>query len=146
MKAQDYFKKSSIIVVIFLFLGCTSSVSNVGIGQQTPTGEGDFALSKYVIINNQTLSRRFQIVDIDSRMVNNLMQAQVQIINKYDTDLRFEYKFQWFDNEGFEIAASNEHWTPVLVYGQEVKTLVGLAPKSSATKFKIHIRKEKSIR
>ena len=144
MKFKDYIKVLSIILLVFW--GCTSSVSNVGIGQMPSKDHGDHALSKYVIINNQTLARRLQIVDIDSRIVNQLMQAQVQIMNKYNTDAHFEYKFQWFDSKGFEVSNIDDHWTPVLIYGQEVKTLIGLSPDQSASKFKIHIRKEKPIR
>jgi len=143
MKFKDYTKILSLIVLIFL--GCTSSVSNVGIGQRSPESQGDYVLGEYIIINNQTLARRLQIIDIDSRIVNQLMQAHVKIMNKYNTDARFEYQFQWFDSKGFEVATVDTYWHPVLIYGQEVKTLVGLAPNPSAAKFKIHIRKEKPI-
>ncbi len=135
----------TIICALFL-LGCSASTSNVGIGELNYTPEGDYSFSHYVLINNQELSRHLQIVDIKGRKESNLMQAQIQVMNKFDRDYNFEYRFQWFDDKGFEIRSVKEHWTPVLIYGQEVKTLVGTAPNPGAVKFRINIRAAHPVR
>ena len=145
---MNRYKFFSLILILCtaLFLGCSASTSNVGIGELAYTPEGNYSFSHYVLINNQELSRHLQIVDINGRMVDNLMQAQIQIMNKFDRDYNFEYRFQWFDSKGFEIGSIKEHWTPVLIYGQEVKSLVGVAPNPEAVKFRINIRAAHPIR
>ena len=134
-----------IVCLAFLF-ACSASTSNVGIGELVLTPEGNYSFSQYVLINNQELSRHLQIVDIKGGMENNLMKAQIQVMNKFDRDYNFEYQFQWFDSKGFEISSIKEHWTPVLIYGQEVKTLVGIAPNPEAVKFRINIRASHPVR
>ena len=42
-----------------------------------------------------------------------------------------------------EIAGLGEHWTPVIINGNEVKNLIGVAPTSGATQFKVRIRKSR---
>lgn len=145
MKHQRILPVALVVCLAFLF-ACSASTSNVGIGELVPTPEGNHAFNQYVLINNQELSRHLQIVDIKGRMVNDLMQAQIQVMNKFDRDYNFEYQFQWFDNKGFEIGSIKEHWTPVLIYGQEVKTMVGMAPNPQAVKFRINIRAAHPIR
>jgi uncharacterized protein YcfL len=145
MKRYKFFSLIFIACAAF-FIGCSASTSNVGIGELAYTPEGNYSFNHYVLINNQELSRRLQIVDLKGRKENNLLQAQIQVMNKFDRDYNFEYRFQWFDDKGFEIKSVKEHWTPVLIYGQEVKTLVGTAPNPDAVKFRINIRAAHPVR
>ena len=145
MKRFIIFSVGLLFCAAFLF-SCSVSTSNVGIGEMIPTPEGNYAFNQYVLINNQELARHLQIVDVKGRMVNNIMQGQVQVMNKFDRDYKFEYKFQWFDGNGFEIRSVKEHWSPVLIYGQEVKTLVGTAPNPEAVKFRLNVRAAHPVR
>ncbi|MGA1790553.1 MAG: YcfL family protein [bacterium] len=145
MKHQRILPVVLVVCLAFVF-SCYASTSKVGNRELFAAPGGNHAFNQYVLINNQELSRHLQIVDIKGRMVNDLMQAQIQVMNKFDRDYNFEYQFQWFDNKGFEIGSIKEHWTPVLIYGQEVKTLVGMAPNPQAVKFRINIRAAHPIR
>ncbi len=117
--------------------------SNIGGGQALPQKGGDYAYSNYVLINNRALLRDLQITDIKSRMVNGLMQVQVQVLNKSSRNFSFDYSFSWFDAEGFQVFGVGGHWTPVQVTGNEVKSLIGVAPKPEAQQFRVKIRKSK---
>jgi uncharacterized protein YcfL len=117
--------------------------SNVGGGQALPKGGGDYAFSNFVLINNKALLRDLQITDIKSKMVNDLMQAQVQVLNKTSRTFSFEYSFNWFDASGFQVTGVGEHWSPVVINGNEVKSLNGVAPTPEASQFKVQIRKSK---
>ncbi|MGA1845285.1 MAG: YcfL family protein [bacterium] len=140
-------KRFFLPAVLLAFLcACSATTSNVGIGELAYTPEGNYSFSQYVLINNQELARNLQIVDITGRRLNDLFQAQVQVMNKNDRNYNFEYRFQWFDNNGFEIGSVKEHWTPVLVYGQEVKTIVATAPNPEAVKFRVNLREAHPIR
>ncbi|MEW5800758.1 MAG: YcfL family protein [bacterium] len=115
--------------------------SNVGGGQALPQGGGDYAFSNFVLINNKALLRDLQITDIRQKMVNDLMQVQVQVLNKTSRTFSIQYSFSWFDASGFQVVGVGEHWIPAVMNGNEVKSLNGVAPTPEATQFKIQIRK-----
>ncbi|MEW6380957.1 MAG: DUF1425 domain-containing protein [bacterium] len=139
------FKKLLLFVACCLVFSACSRVtsSNVGGGQAMPQGGGSYAFSNFVIINNKALLRDLQITDIKSRMVDNLMQVQVQVLNKTSRTFSFDYSFSWFDASGFQVVGVGEHWTPVVINGNEVKSLNGVAPTPQASQFKVQIRKSK---
>ena len=128
---------------VFLLSCAPVTSSNIGGGQALPREGGDYAYSNYVLINNRALLRDLQITDIKSRMVNGLMEVQVQVLNKSSRNFSFDYSFNWFDNDGFQVFGVDGHWTPVQVTGNEVKSLIGVAPKPEAQQFKVRIRKAK---
>lgn len=137
---------------LFLFTTCCILISscspvtssNVGVGQALPQGEGgNYAFSNFVLINNKALLRDLQITDIKSKMVNDLLQAQVQVLNKTSRTFSFDYSFTWFDASGFQVTGVGEHWSPVVINGNEVKSLNGVAPTPEANQFKVQIRKSK---
>jgi len=133
-----------IIACGVLISSCASvTSSNIGGGQALPQRAGDYAYSNYVLINNRALLRDLQITDIKSRMVNGLMQVQVQVLNKSGRDFSFDYTFSWFDDQGFQVFGVDGHWSPLLINGNEVKSLIGVAPKFEAQQFKVKIRKSK---
>ena len=130
------------IALSVLVTSCAANTSsNVGGGQALPQAGGNYAFSNYVLINNRALLRDLQITDIKSKMVDDVMQAQVQVFNKTSRNFSFDYSFNWFDSAGFEIPSVAEHWTPVVINGNEVKTLNGVAPTPDAHQFKVRIRK-----
>ena len=145
MNSRKIFRISYVLCFVCL-MACASSTSNVGVGEFVFTPDGNYSFSNYVLINNQELSRYIQIVDIKGRIVNDLMQAQIEVLNKYDRDYNFEYRFQWYDDKGFEMRSVKEHWIPVLIYGQEAKTLVGIAPNPESVKFRVNIRSAHPVR
>ena len=132
-----------IACAIFLISCGRVTSSNIGGGQAWPQEGGDYAFSNFVLINNRALLRDLQITDIKSRMVNDLMQVQVQVLNKSSRNFSFDYSFSWFDADGFQVFGVEGHWTPVQVTGNEVKSLVGVAPTPAARQFKVKIRKSK---
>jgi len=129
-----------IIASIITLPACTYSTGNIGIGEYVFTPDGTYIFKDNVIINNQALARRLEIIDVKARIENNIMKAMVQVKNQYDTDYSFEYRYEWYDSKDFEIASVKEHWAPVLISGKETRNLMGVAPSPEATKFKIIIR------
>lgn len=133
-----------LVSIGMLFTGCAANTSsNVGGGQALQQPSGDYAFSNYVLINNRALLRDLQITDIQSKMANDLMQVQVQVLNKTSRNFSFDYSFLWFDGAGFQLEGVGEHWTPVVINGNEVKSLNGVAPTKEVRQFKIRIRESK---
>jgi uncharacterized protein YcfL len=127
------------VMAASVMTGCktrTSGIEGGGAAIQTP--EGDTQLSKFVVINNTKLARGIQVVDIKSQFAGDLLKAQVNIVNKYSATLKFQYKFAWFNSNGMEVNADGP-WLPLVLSGNESKTLQAVAPNAAAREFKIKI-------
>lgn len=129
-----------IILMASSFIGCSSTAGIEGSMSAAPGQDGQTTYSKYVIINNDSLARDIQIVDMKSDFVGNLLRAHVSLVNKDNDTLNFQFKFSWFEESGREIDPDTDAWTPVILYGKESKSLQGVAPNPNAKEFKIKIR------
>jgi len=54
--------------------------------------------------------------------------------------LDFQYKFAWLNKDGIEINPDGGPWTPLIMYGNESRTVQSVAPNPSAREFRIKIR------
>lgn len=124
-----------------LFTGCATKTSGLeGAAANVQTPEGDMQNSKYVIVNNRKLARGIQIVDLKSTFAGDILKAQVTLVSKYSSTLSFQYKFAWFNKDGVEIDPDSLPWTPLIMYGNETKSIQATAPNPWAREFKIKIR------
>lgn len=129
-----------IILMASSFIGCSSTAGIEGSMSAATGQDGQTTYSKYVIIDNDSLARDIQIVDMKSDFVGNLLRAHVSLVNKDNDTLNFQFKFSWFEESGREIDPDTDAWTPVILYGKESKSLQGVAPNPNAKEFKIKIR------
>lgn len=129
-----------IILMTLSLIGCSSTAGIEGSVSANTGQGGQTVYSKYVIINNDSLARDIQIVDMKSDFVGNLLRAHVSLVNKDNDTINFQFKFSWFDEGGREIDPDTDAWTPVILYGNESKSLQGVAPNPNAKEFKIKIR------
>jgi len=130
---------TSTCVCAALFMGCATS-GIAGKARAVATPSGDTQLTKCVVINNPALARGLQIVDMQHSYAGDLLKAQVTVVSKYSRTLNVQYKFSWFNEQGIEINPDGGPWTPLILYGNETKSLQGVAPNPSAKEFKIQIR------
>lgn len=132
-----------VMVAVFLMAdGCATGIRTSGMeagGNATATSQGQTAESKYVIINNKDLAQDLQVVSIDSKFVDDLLIISVSVFNKYDATTQVQYSYTWYDDHGMEVGST--HWTPVVIYGNETKSLKGVAPNKKARTYRVHIRK-----
>lgn len=129
-----------VILMTLSFIGCSSTAGIEGSMSATTEQGGQTVYSKQVVINNDSLARDIQIVDMKSDFVGNLLRAQVSLVNKDNDTINFQFKFSWFEESGREIDPDTDAWTPVILYGKESKSLQGVAPNPNAKEFKIKIR------
>jgi uncharacterized protein YcfL len=101
--------------------------------------EGAPLLTKEVTINNPSLDRSVEVINVKAATAGNLMTAQVSLRSKARDTLHLQYKFVWFDAFGMEIAA-NTGWTPLIIYGKETKTVQAVAPDPRAREFRVKFR------
>lgn len=129
-----------IVSMALSFIGCSSTAGIEGSMSATAGQGSQTEYRKQVIVNNKSLARNIQIVDMKSDFVGNLLRANVSLVNKDNDTIHIQFKFSWFEESGREIDPDTDTWTPVILYGNESKSLQGVAPNPNAKEFKIKIR------
>lgn len=144
----DLLKGAHIILfcaVLALPAACSRiTTSNVVVGEIIEGEEGE-VLQKDYVIKDKTLAKYIEVLDVKARFSGDFLEGQAIIRNRAKTTSRFEYKFEWFDQDGFPLESGVSHWTPDLLYGKETKWISGLCPKPEATGFKVMIRKANPV-
>jgi len=69
------------------------------------------------------------------------MEIQINGVNKTLFYKKLEYKIEWFDQNGFLIHTILSQWTEFPVFENAEFSFKAVAPKTTATDFKILIRK-----
>ncbi len=120
--------------------GCSSTAGVQGTSAYMEEGYGDIGHSEYVIVNNPKVARGLQIVDMATKYVGNMLMASITLVSKYSDTENYQYKFAWFDADGLELDPESNTWIPFTMYGNETKTIRGVAPNPAARQFKINLR------
>ncbi|MDT8407867.1 MAG: YcfL family protein [Methylococcales bacterium] len=69
-------------------------------------------------------------------MHDGLLNVQVEVVNVDIDNQQLYYRFKWLDAQGFTIGGE-EPWKPVLIYGQQRKTLQAIAPGEAVADFRL---------
>ncbi|MCP4114683.1 MAG: YcfL family protein [Desulfobacteraceae bacterium] len=70
------------------------------------------------------------------------MEVQVTGTNKASGYRNLEYKIDWIDRDGFTIKTILSRWTMFPAYASSTFNFAAVAPKDSASDFRITIRKK----
>lgn len=122
--------------------GCSSTAGIEGSVSATEVAPGVYEYSEYVVVNNPSLADDIQIVKLYTDFVGDLMRATVTLVSKDSDTQSVKYSFGWFDEQGVELDMDSRPWLSLVLYGNETKTVQGIAPNPSAKKFKIKLRTE----
>lgn len=122
------------MLVLALLGGC--SASNMGSYGPDQNGQNQQVLKS----NNALLYSRLRIEDLKTRKRGDLMQVQATLENMWKFELDFQYKFKWFDKDGFEINPEGQPWQQLVMAGRNKTQVQGVAPNPSATRFEIWVR------
>jgi len=123
-------------------VGCSSTAGIEGSVSATEVAPGVYEYSEYVVVNNPSLADDIQIVKLYTDFVGDLMRATVTLVSKDSDTQSVKYSFGWFDEQGVELDMDSRPWLSLVLYGNETKTVQGIAPNPSAKKFKIKLRTE----
>ncbi|MDF1875245.1 YcfL family protein [Sulfurimonas sp. SAG-AH-194-I05] len=93
-----------------------------------------------VTINDLPLSYMVKIVGSTSRFVYDLLDARVTIQSDSDTQHTLEYRFIWFDEEGFEMGKHLSKWKHVTIDAKDTVVVKELALTSKVDSFKFYLR------
>lgn len=141
-------KKTGIILPMIAAItmattGCknTSGLEGTASGGENVSSEAE--LNKAIDYNSSSLKHNIRVTDLRSTNSGNLMKAQASIVSKTRKTLTLQYKFVWLDRDGMEIDSGSKPWNPIVVHGDETKSIQSVSQNSSATQFKIKIRLQK---
>lgn len=123
-------------VSMMLLAGCNPQMSSVDPSSSNIMKSED----RQVIINNIPLSYQVSIDGYNSRFINDLLEASVNISNQDATQHELEYKFKWYDATGFEISESLSMWKPFVLDASDTVELKGMAITPKVETFKFYIR------
>lgn len=126
-------KKVLLAIVIAGLTGVTGCSAPVE-GIRTDSNEN------YIKYHSAQMRSRVKLIDLKSRRVGDILQASAELKNGWDNTLDFQYKFKFFDKDGFEVGVDSRPWTPITLIGQETANVQAVAPNPSATSFKIYIQ------
>mgnify|MGYP000950700744 FL=1 len=93
-----------------------------------------------VYSSNSLLSSRISVQDLKQKTVGDLLYIQATLENDWKFELDFQYKFKWFDKDGFEQAPEGQHWRQVVMAGRSQNSVQAVAPNPSAVRFEIWVR------
>lgn len=129
--------KNKIILkyLLYIFIITTSLIASDNTNSNTLESDKD-----KVIINNIPLSYNIEIIESNSRFVYDLLDARVSIRNKDSNRHYLEYKFIWYDENGFEISKNQSKWKQTRIDAKDTITLKGLAITSKIDSFKFYVR------
>lgn len=129
-----------LLVLPIFFLGACVNVPPVtsGIGSEQLGLEQEY--SKHLEVHNKKLAKQVYISDIKSRKKNDLLQVNLSLTSSYKKSLQLQYKFRWFDQDGFVIEAEKSAWQPLELHGMQTKVVASLAPTSQVSTFSLYVR------
>ncbi len=92
------------------------------------------------IATDRSLGRIVEVRSVNEAMVNNdLLRVQVELRNTRRALQRFNYQFEWFDEEGMLIQQATTPWRALQVEGGEIVTISGVAPNSRVVDFRLKL-------
>ncbi len=129
-----------LFLVACFSLSCSSqTVSNVAVGEVLEGEDGE-ELQKDYIIKDRNLAKEIEVLDVKARYVGDFLEGQAIVKNRKKYTVPFEFKVDWFDEEGFPLDSNIGLWKPDLLYGAETKWITAICPKPHARGFKFMIR------
>ena len=138
-------KKSSLIVSLLLssvtaivLSGALSGCSAGATGTMKPAADNKY--ESVIEYSSVQIQSRLSIADIRARKVGDILQVGADLRNEWKWELDFQYKFKFFDKDGFEVNPGGRQWTPITITGNEVSTVQAVAPNPLAESFKIIVR------
>ncbi|UBO72579.1 YcfL family protein [Aeromonas rivuli] len=123
-----------IVLACGLALGLSACATNTsGVALSAPSGG-----AAQMQVDNSTLDLHLR--ELARRQQNGLMQVNVEIVNERRGDNPLQYLFYWYDASGQEVASDGRGWTPLVLHGQQVRTLSALAPTVDVKGYRLSVR------
>ncbi|MCC5790540.1 MAG: YcfL family protein [Opitutales bacterium] len=120
------------IATIFLLSACNAPVRMTEPSEWE--GERDY------VQMDRTLQGQVVIKDVNrSKVSDNLLQVQAEVQNTSRRMTRFNYAFEWFNEDGILITSPPVTWKTRQIEGNESIFLTAVAPHAEAKDFRLKV-------
>ena len=91
-------------------------------------------------IVDSRLKDRVSVAKSSSRVKNGMFQVILDIQNHQTKKATVNYRYKWFDDEGFEVGENMSIWQPLFLEASDSTRIKGIAPVPTATSCKFYIK------
>jgi uncharacterized protein YcfL len=118
--------------------GCSSTSVNT-VERAEPVARRDMMSDKR-IITDRGLNRRVRILGVNQTTgPGGFLKVQVEVLNTTSGPETFNYRFEWFDENGNIIEVPSAAAISKQIEGKESVFLIGVAPKETAKDFRLKL-------
>ena len=122
---------------VALLAGCATTVDTVE--REEPVGTPRVVEDKR-ITTDRSLARILEVRAVNEGVAGeDLLRVQVELRNTRRALRRFNYQFEWFDDEGMIVRQATTPWRPLQMEGGEIATITGVAPNPRVTDFRLKL-------
>ncbi|MBW8183756.1 YcfL family protein [Shewanella nanhaiensis] len=122
-----------LITILALGLMMTACAPHTAGVMASSTGE--------VRVDNGSFAGEVSVEQLKSRQQGGFLQGSGLIISKVATDLRLQYKFTWYDINGYTLDDEGSAWKSLKLHGKQQMQVSGLAPNTDAVRYELYVRK-----
>lgn len=116
--------------------GCKTGVN--AIEPARPTASRDVILDNRIILD-RALARHLEIEYLNQAFTGDLRTIQTNVRNTTGRPIQFQYRYDWFDDEGMQISSPASTWIVRTLEPGEATALTGVAPTPRAADFRFQI-------
>ncbi|WP_348677631.1 YcfL family protein [Alcanivorax profundi] len=131
---MTYLRPLLTILVVLMLAACSANNKS----QMEVTEDGEVVTKVYS--SNSLLSSRISVESLRQKRVGDLLYVQAVLENDWKFQLDFQYKFKWFDADGFELEPEAQPWQQVVMAGRSQNSVKGVSPNPSAVRFEIWVQ------
>ncbi|GLP96448.1 YcfL family protein [Paraferrimonas sedimenticola] len=91
-------------------------------------------------IDNSSFEKKVTIAQVRNRLQGDQMQGSAVLVSRASSDMRVQYRFSWFDINGYAIDDEGQAWKSVKLHGGQQLPVNALAPNNTAVKFEVYVR------
>jgi len=99
--------------------------------------EKDFFIKTII---DPKLKDKVSISNSSSRIKNGMFQVILDIKNHQNKKSTINYRYKWFDDDGFEVGENMSIWQPLFIEADDNKKIKELAPVPNATNCKVYLK------
>lgn len=131
------------LLSLLLFVGGLSGCTSNGTAQLTWTGGEQEEMAMEV--SGSALKGDLEMLTSRHERRDSRLHAQLELFNKGYGNLAFEWKLDWYDQNGF-LYQSAAGWAPKVIGGRETHTVGGTAPDARAVSWRFAARRPNVVR
>lgn len=96
--------------------------------------------TKQQVVLDEKIGPSLSVVTIRRDELDGFLRAQVEIESTAREKKTFEYVFEWFDENGMQVAATTAIWTQATIFPGERRPFLATAGSKAARDFRFKVK------